>query len=202
MAEKKLKHPKMRYRFIPSQGDVSRVPREGGIMLSACLAGVPCVYDGSHKAHPVFEEMARKGAAVLFCPEVLGGLKVPHPPSEIAGGDGGVVLRGRARVVSRDGCDVTVFFVRGAKKALAMAKKNEVKKAVMKARSPSCGCGRIYDGTFSRVLVDGDGVTAALFKENGIEVVSDEEYLRLETKSHRKTQNEKRKMKTKNSKRF
>ena len=148
------------------------------VMLSACLAGVNCVYDGSHKKHRVFEAMAQSGDVLLFCPEVLGGLKIPHPPSEIIDGDGSTVLRGDGRVVSRDGQDVTVFFLKGAQKALALAKKRGIKMAVMKARSPSCGCGEVYDGTFSRKLVEGFGVTAALLKENGIEVMSDEEYLR------------------------
>jgi uncharacterized protein YbbK (DUF523 family) len=151
------------------------------VMLSACLAGVNCVYDGSNKAHPVFKAMAQAEDAVLFCPEVLGGFKIPHPPSEISvrnGGDGDAVLRGAARLVSREGIDVTVLFMKGAKKALALAKKLGIKYAIMKARSPSCGCGKIYDGTFSRTLIEGFGVTAALLKENGVEVISDEEYLK------------------------
>jgi uncharacterized protein YbbK (DUF523 family) len=148
------------------------------ILLSACLAGVNCVYDGSNKEHPVFEKLAKCGGAALFCPEVLGGLSIPHLPSEISGGDGAAVLRGAARVVSQDGADVTDFFLKGAKRALALAKNLGIKKAVMKARSPSCGCGKVYNGTFSRKLIEGYGVTAAMFREDGIEVVSDEEYLK------------------------
>ena len=161
MVEKKIKHRSS----------------EDRVMLSACLAGMNCVYDGSNKAHPVFVKLVQSGGAILFCPEVLGGLAIPHPPSEIKGGDGSAVLRGSARVVSRDGKDVTDFFLKGARKASELAKKLKCKKAVMKARSPSCGCGKVYDGTFSRVLIDGDGVTAAMLKENGIDVVSDEDYL-------------------------
>lgn len=147
------------------------------IMLSACLAGVRCVYDGAHKRRPFLAALHKKGGAVLFCPEVLGGLKIPHPPSEVKGGDGAAVLRGQARVISKDGSDVTAFFLDGAEKALALAIKKKIKKAVTKARSPSCGCGQIYDGTFSKTLVCGDGVTTALLKQNGIEVVTDEVYL-------------------------
>lgn len=147
------------------------------LMVSACLAGVRCVYDGTHNLRPEIESLVKDGKAVLFCPEALGGMKIPHPPSEIRGGDGCDVLEGRCAVVSKDGKDVTAFFVKGAKESLALAKKHGIKKAVMKAKSPSCGCGSIHDGTFSKKLVAGFGVTAALLKQNGIEVVSDEEYL-------------------------
>lgn len=153
------------------------------LMLSACLAGIRCVYDGTHKRHPVFAKMLKEGKALVFCPEVLGGLKVPHPPSEILGGDGFAARKGLTRVVSKDGADVTSFFIRGARKSLVLARKNKITRAIMKSRSPSCGCGWVYDGRFSRSLVKGFGVTAALLKENGIRVVSDEAYL----KSHHVT---------------
>ena len=147
------------------------------IMISACLAGVNCVYDGSSKFHPVFAKMHKKGEALIFCPEVLGGLNIPHSPSEISGGDGFAVLEGRAKVLSKEGEDVTSFFLEGAKKVLALARKHRIKKAVLKSKSPSCGCGVIHDGTFSKKLISGFGVTAALLKKNGIEVFSDVEYL-------------------------
>lgn len=147
------------------------------MMASACLAGVRCVYDGSDNRRPVFVKLLAEKKILLFCPEVLGGMRIPHPPSEIKGGDGADVLEGRARVMSKDGRDVTDFFVRGAQKTLAFARKHHVKIAVMKARSPSCGCGKIYDGTFSKKQIPGFGVTAALLKVNGIVVMSDEEYL-------------------------
>lgn len=147
------------------------------MMVSACLAGVACVYDGSHNRQAHFAGLFKDGKVFLFCPEVLGGLRIPHPPSEIRGGDGCAVLEGRARVVSKDGRDVTEFFVLGARKTLAFARKHGVKVAVMKAKSPSCGCGQIHDGTFTKTLISGFGVTAALLKQNGIEVVSDVEYV-------------------------
>jgi len=148
------------------------------MMVSACLAGVNCVYDGSHNRQARFSGLLHDGEILLFCPEVLGGMRIPHPPSEIRGGDGFAVLEGRARVVSKDGRDVTEFFVLGARKTLAFARKHGVTTAVMKAKSPSCGCGRIHDGTFTKTLIPGFGVTAALLQQSGIEVVSDEEYIR------------------------
>jgi len=148
------------------------------MMISACLAGVNCVYDGSHNRQPHFVGLLHDAEILLFCPEVLGGMRIPHPPSEIRGGDGFAVLEGRARVVSKDGRDVTEFFVLGARKTLAFARKHGVTTAVMKAKSPSCGCGGIFDGTFTKTLIPGFGVTAALLKQSGIEVVSDEEYIR------------------------
>lgn len=150
---------------------------EEKILLSACLAGVNCVYDGTNKRHPFFERLKKTGRAFIFCPEVLGGLKIPHDPSEISGGDGRDVLRGKARVVSKCGKDVTLFFLKGARAACLLAQKEKIKRAVLKSKSPSCGCGLIFDGTFSKKLIPGFGVTAALLMENGITVESDIEYL-------------------------
>ncbi len=148
------------------------------ILLSACLAGVKCVYDGTDKLKPALARLYRNKEAIIFCPEKAGGFKIPHPPSEILGASGEDVLENKAQVVSKNGKDVTVYFLKGAKKVLALAKKKGIKQAVMKARSPSCGCGLIYDGSFSGKLVKGYGVTAALLKKNGIKVMSDEEYLK------------------------
>jgi uncharacterized protein YbbK (DUF523 family) len=111
---------------------------------------------------------------VLVCPEVDGGLGTPRPPAEIVGGSGEDVLAGRARVVTSDGADVTDAYIAGAERALAAALRTGARAAVLKARSPSCGRGAIYDGTFSRTTTAGDGVTAALLRANGIDVVSDE----------------------------
>jgi uncharacterized protein YbbK (DUF523 family) len=112
---------------------------------------------------------------VLVCPEVDGGLGTPRPPAEIVGGDGADVLAGRARVVTSGGADVTGAYVAGARRALAVAQESGARAAILKSRSPSCGKGGIYDGSFSRSLRAGDGVTAALLRANGIEVVTDEE---------------------------
>lgn len=145
------------------------------IMLSACLAGINCVYDGTNKFNPVFARLYKSGEAIVFCPEVSGGLKIPHMPSEIVGGDGFAVLEARAKVLAKDGKDVTSFFIKGAENVLALAKRHHIKKVILKSKSPSCGCGLIFDGHFSGELIYGYGVTAALLKKNGIEVMSDEE---------------------------
>lgn len=112
---------------------------------------------------------------MLVCPEVDGGLGTPRPPAEIVGGDGADVLAGRAQVMTVDGADVTEAYIAGADRALVAAQRSGARAAILKARSPSCGCGAIYDGTFSRTLTPGDGVTAALLQAHGIEVVTDDD---------------------------
>lgn len=116
-----------------------------------------------------------EGRAVLVCPEEDGGLGTPRPPAEIVGGDGHDVLDGKARVVTKQGGDVTAEYVRGAELALAAARQAGATTAVLKSRSPSCGKGCVYDGSFTATLAEGDGVTAALLRRNGIEVLTDEE---------------------------
>jgi uncharacterized protein YbbK (DUF523 family) len=115
--------------------------------------------------------MYERGEIVLVCPEVLGGLDTPRCPCEIVGGDGGDVLCGTARVLSRDGGDMTQPYVDGAKKTLEIARQCGARRAYLKSRSPSCGYGCIYDGTFSGKLKAGAGVAAQLLKQNGIEVI-------------------------------
>ena len=147
----------------------------GPVLVSACLAGRACRFDGSGALEDEVAARVEAGRAVLVCPEVDGGLGTPRPPAEIVGGDGADVLAGRARVVTNEGVDVTEAYVKGAERALAAARRVGATTAILKARSPSCGVGRVYDGTFSRTLEAGDGVTAALLAANGIEVVSDED---------------------------
>ena len=130
------------------------------LLISACLLGCACRYDGKSKPHPLAVELARRGLAVPVCPEQLGGLPTPREPSE----------RRADTVVSRSGADVTAQFRRGAEQALHLARLYGCKAAVLKERSPSCGSGEVYDGTFSGRLTPGDGVTAALLKANGIAV--------------------------------
>jgi len=179
MAEEEMKP----HGVAPQAGcsDISHRPVDDGaqarILVSACLAGVRCVYDGSHKLCPEIAQLVESGQAIPACPEKLAGFGMPHEPSEIRGGDGAAVLRGDANVVFRSGMDVTILFLKGAGKVLKLVKEKGIRRAIFKARSPSCGCGKIYDGTFSRTLRDGDGVTAALLRKNGIEVMTDEEYL-------------------------
>ena len=141
------------------------------IAISACLAGKACRYDGKSVPCKEIDDLTTSKDAHLICPEVLGGLPTPRVPAEIVGGDGFDVLDGRARVVAKDGTDVTKAFLDGAHKALAQLKKEGITLAYLKSRSPSCGAKQIYDGTFSGQVVEGCGVTAALLLKNGIEVV-------------------------------
>lgn len=133
------------------------------VLVSACLAGQACRYDGTAAPHPEVERLVALGLAVAVCPEEMGGLATPREPCEMIAG----------RVICPSGRDVTEAFRSGARQCLEIARRKGCERAILKARSPSCGSGRIYDGTFSRRLVPGDGVLAALLKENGIAVVSE-----------------------------
>ncbi len=133
-------------------------------IVSACLAGEACRYDGGHNACAEVARLVREGAAVPACPECLGGLPTPRVPSERVGD----------RVLTRDGQDVTAAFARGARLALALARRDGCTAAILKSRSPSCGWGRIYDGTFSRALCAGDGVWAQLLRREGFPLFSEE----------------------------
>lgn len=145
------------------------------IMVSACLAGVPCRYDGASRPHPVVMELLRKGQAFAFCPETAGGLPVPRPPAEITRGGGNDVWSGKARVVTRDGTDVTDQFVRGAIEALNSMLARGADCCVLVERSPSCGKKSIYDGTFTGAIQSGPGVTASLLLNAGLKVISSDE---------------------------
>ncbi len=142
-------------------------------LVSACLLGRNCRYDGGHKRNEAIVALAKRQKLIPVCPEELGGLPIPRPPSEISDGDGADVLAGKARVVSKLGEDVTPCFLSGANEVLKIAQAHNVKKAILKTRSPSCGCGEIYDGTFSGKTRAGDGVTTALLKLHGVEVVGE-----------------------------
>jgi uncharacterized protein YbbK (DUF523 family) len=116
-----------------------------------------------------------EGRAVLVCPEEEGGLPTPRPASEIDGGDGDNVLDGHARVLTDDGRDVTDQYLYGASVALERATDIGCRAAILKARSPACGCGAVYDGTFSRTLSDSDGVAAAALRRAGVELWTEED---------------------------
>lgn len=141
-------------------------------VVSWCLAGKKCRYDGSAKPDRRAAALV-EGGALCVCPEVLGGLPIPREPAEIVGGDGQAVLDGRARVITASGRDVTREYIAGAEEALRLCIENRVTHAFLKAYSPSCGCGCIYDGSFTGKKIPGDGVTAALLKQNGIAVDTD-----------------------------
>ena len=152
-----------------------KLPDDGPVLISACLAGIPCTHAAEAKTRAWALRLVAEGRAVTVCPEVAGGLSIPRPEAEIQGGRGEDVLEGRARVVSVDGEDVTANYMRGAETARAAASRTGAELAILKARSPSCGCGAIYDGSFGGRLVEGDGVTAATLKREGLDVVNDED---------------------------
>lgn len=135
------------------------------ILISSCLLGQYCRYDGKTKTYDVIRPLLGRDDLhfIPICPEQAGGLATPRPPAERCGD----------RVVTKNGLDVTEAYERGAAAALYLARIFHCTKAILKAKSPSCGCGLIYDGTFSRTLTEGDGVTAALLKAEGIEVFSE-----------------------------
>lgn len=137
-------------------------------LVSSCLAGIRCRYDGKCSENEHIIEMVKQGKAIPVCPEVLAGLPIPRPCCEIASLDGDNI-----KVISKEGKDVTKEFLTGAEKALEIAKIVGVKKAILKSKSPSCGCGQIYDGTFSGKLIPGNGLTADLLIKNGIEVLTE-----------------------------
>ena len=157
------------------RGGPLKLPVDQPIVVSACLAGVECTYKAEAKTRAWALDLVASGNAILVCPEVAGGLSIPRPEAEIQNGEGADVLDGRARVVSSEGEDVTDAYLKGASAAVRAASRSGARLAVLKARSPSCGCGAIYDGTFSNQLQDGDGVCAAALKREGLTVLTDEE---------------------------
>ena len=135
-------------------------------VVSACLAGIPCRYDGGCSPFSPVMQLVDAGQALPVCPEQLGGLPTPRIPAEIQKG----------RVINRAGTDVTACYVRGAAKALGLALEQGCTKAVLKARSPSCGPGKIYDGTFCKCLTDGDGLFARALLDAGFIVDTEETF--------------------------
>lgn len=139
------------------------------ILVSACLLGVNCKYSGKNNRNENVLRLAEKHTLIPVCPEQLGGLPTPRYPSEICGG----------RVINTIGEDVTAYYEKGAGEALNIAKLFGCERAVLKARSPECGSKEIYDGTFTKTVIPGKGITAALLEENGIEVYDEtDEFLR------------------------
>ncbi|QWU17064.1 Uncharacterized conserved protein YbbK, DUF523 family [Paenibacillus sophorae] len=146
------------------------------IIVSSCLAGVECRYDGSHNVLDKIQKLARENKAVLVCPEVLGGCPTPREPAEIVGGTGEDVLAGNAKVIDRSGREVTGLFIEGAYKALETARKHNASLIVLKENSPSCGSQMIYDGRFAGNKIPGEGVTVALLRREGFKVISEKEF--------------------------
>ena len=135
------------------------------ILVSACLMGLFCRYDGKSNQSERVKQLQNKYIFIYICPECEGGLPIPRNPSEIKNG----------KVINNIGVDNTCFFVKGAEHALEIAKKYGIKKAILKSKSPSCGKGLIYDGSFSKTLINGNGITAELLINNGIEVYTENE---------------------------
>ena len=148
------------------------------ILVSGCLSGNNRFYNGDSKICEPLQKLVKENKAIPACPELLGGLGIPRERSEIRGGAGIDVLKGRCKVITERGRDVTNSFIAGAEAVLSLARKHNIKKAVLKSRSPACGCGEIHDGFLKGCLIKGDGVTCALLKINGIEVITEEEFLK------------------------
>lgn len=141
------------------------------LLVSACLLGRNCKYNGGNNYHPLTEALRERYELVPVCPECMGGLPIPHDPAERVGD----------KVISRTGTDVTAPFKKGAELALRRAQQTGAKLALLKERSPSCGCGAIYDGTFTGTVVPGSGVAAELLAKNGVTIYGEsriEELLR------------------------
>ncbi len=136
------------------------------VFISACLTGQNVKYNGKNNKIPNIEKLRERFELIPFCPEVEGGLPTPRPPSEI-------VSVKPPKIVNQKGEDVTAFFIKGARKALKICIKEGIKKAILKANSPSCGKNRVYDGTFSSRLIEGEGITAKIFKKNDIDILDE-----------------------------
>ena len=144
------------------------------VLISACLLGKRVRYDGNALSvfAKILDQWMTEGRVVSICPEVDAGMSIPRAPAELSNGDGYDVWEGTALVFEDAGTDVTTYFKKGAQLALEMCRKHNVKVAVLADKSPSCGSSEIYDGSFTNKKIDGVGVTAALLKENGVEVFS------------------------------
>ena len=148
------------------------------IVVSSCLAGLEVRYNGTHCLENKISKLVEENKAMTICPELLGGLSTPREPAEIVGGDGEDVIDGKAKVVDQSGNDVTEDFVKGAYASLEVVKKVNAKLVVLKENSPSCGSSMVYNGEFNGKKIAGNGVTSALLKRNGIQVISEEQLIK------------------------
>jgi len=138
-------------------------------LVSACLCGEKCRYDGKVFISEHIKQLVVEEKAIMVCPEVLGGMSVPRLPCEIKDD----------KVLNTNNENKTDRFMNGAKKVLELAKKYDITKAILKEKSPSCGSKYIYDGSFKRELIPGEGLTTKLLRENGIQVISDESFNKI-----------------------
>ncbi|MFT4143767.1 MAG: DUF523 domain-containing protein [Mobilitalea sp.] len=163
-------------------------------LISSCLAGVQCRYDGKGYVDKTVMEIVNRGEAILVCPEVLAGLPTPRPRCERreykannqdenkndlsdaqTNKEGEGITENQIRIICEDGRDLSKEFQLGAQKVLAIAKEADVTLAILKSKSPSCGKGVIYDGSFTGTMTEGNGVTAELLLQNGIKVITEKE---------------------------
>lgn len=152
------------------------------IFVSQCILGEAVRYDGKHSLieHPLLKEWMSQGRLVSLCPEVAGGLPVPRDPAEIKGADGTAVLTLQSSVITREGDNVSQAFIDGANAAAELCKKHQIQVALLKSKSPSCGNEKTYDGSFSRTLIEGQGVTSARLKQLGIQVFNEHQLIELQ----------------------
>lgn len=143
------------------------------IGVSSCLCGINCKYNGKNNLEPIFLQLLNEGKLVPVCPEQLGGLKTPRVPAEIQEDE-----NKNRKVINKDGIDVTFEYSLGAERTLEILKALGINKVIFRRRSPSCGCGEIYDGSFTGTIINGNGITSELLLKNGIEVITDEEYIK------------------------
>lgn len=139
--------------------------RKEKIVVSACLLGERCRYDGNILDNKQVKKLVEGFDLIPVCPEILGGLPTPRPAAEIDSGDGSTVLDGKARVFDRSGHDVTASLITGARKTLQIIKEHEVRRVILKSKSPSCGVKNIVRKCQK---INGSGVTAALLIQNGL----------------------------------
>lgn len=142
-------------------------------LVSACLCGVNCKYNGGNNLNEDCLNLLKENKAILVCPEQLGGLTTPRKPSEIKVNNEDI---DKKKVITKEGLDVSENFIKGAKETLRIAQVSKVHTAILKEGSPSCGCNFIYDGSFSGNKINGEGVTCSILRKAGIKVLSDEEY--------------------------
>lgn len=133
------------------------------VLVSACLLGIDCKYNGKNNKNDKVIELLKDHDLIPVCPEIMGGLTTPRTPAEI----------NKNEVITKDAKNVTKQYQKGAEETLKIAKLYNCKTAILKEKSPSCGCGKIYDGTFTGTLIDGDGITARLLKKHGIKITGE-----------------------------
>ncbi|OPA74253.1 hypothetical protein BVG16_24305 [Paenibacillus selenitireducens] len=149
------------------------------IIVSSCLGGIECRYNGTHRLVERIQQLVEDGQAMMVCPELMGGFTTPREPAEIVGGTGEDVLGGTARIIDKSGTDVTELYLKGANLTLELARQVEATYIVLKENSPSCGSQMIYNGTFSNQRIPGEGVTSALLKREGFKVISENEFIAM-----------------------